>query len=114
MEAIQLIALERRRQIEKGYDAAHDDTHKHGEIAEAAERIIHAVQYPGHPMTSIGPVWYPSLQHPSQWHLHIIAKWKHDPIRMLTIAAALLAAEIERLDRLASTGLVKGKVNRGK
>lgn len=40
----ELIAQERQRQIEKGFDASHDDAHGKGEIADIAEDILHAAQ----------------------------------------------------------------------
>jgi len=79
MSVLDEIAAERRRQIEKGYTAEHDDQHVDGELADAA--AAYATGYAG---------WWP-------WSLDT---WKPaDSRRQLIIAAAFLMAEIERIDR---------------
>ena len=99
MSVLDEIAAERRRQIEvEGWGPEHDDEHDEGEMAFAAacyaisggvpenqrgksDRLIAAIQF----------VW------PTQW------EWKwwkpKDRRRDLIRAAALIVAEIERLDR---------------
>jgi hypothetical protein len=99
MTGIDLVRNERLRQLDRSYDAAHDDQHVHGELAEAAERIVHHVLNPEHQMLSIGSCR--DRMDPSQFHLPIIDKWRHDPVKLLTIAAALLVAEIERRQRIS-------------
>lgn len=85
------VLRERKRQIEaEGFDTYHDDEHFGGDLAAAAGcyAIFSGEEYPpGHP-----PEYWPS-----QWALHW---WKpKDRRRDLVRAAALLIAEIERLDR---------------
>lgn len=93
--AIELVKQERRRQIEaEGWSLEHDDLHKRGEMADAAAcyaKVAAMISYPG-------PV---PLDEPSNWPWD--AEWwkpSSDPIRNLAKAAALLVAEIERLQRL--------------
>jgi len=80
------VAAERRRQIEKhGWSSAHDDGHTNGEIASAAADYALPGQAP--------PSW--SWAYGSK----VVDK---DPRRTQLIkAAALIIAEIERLDRQA-------------
>ena len=94
MTVIELIAAERQRQIdEEGFDAEHDDEHKNFQLSDAA--ICYAN------MGSEGPFMYPRAGVPPflwPWH----AKWwkpSPDPIRNLVKAGALIAAEIDRLQR---------------
>jgi hypothetical protein len=83
MTAIEEIAAERLRQIAKGYDAAHDDEHDKHEIANAAAAL--ALNWPGN--------W--------PWSMH---SWPDSDRRtQLVMSAAMLVAEIERLDRKTST-----------
>lgn len=94
--AIGDITNERRRQIEEeGWTPDHDDAHRNGEMADAAacyavSRNIeqHRVSYhgdSGHPLWPWAPKW-----------------WKPKDRRAdLVRAAALIIAEIERLDRQA-------------
>ncbi len=92
---IELIADERKRGIEvEGFDAAHDDEHTHGEIVAAAlsyvmiaDGQIKNVKFP----PCFIPKWWPWER--SWW------KPKPDPIPNLVVAGALIAAEIDRLQR---------------
>jgi len=82
---IELIAKERREQIEKhGYDIIHDDQHNHSELYKAGLAVY---------TKSIHP-W------PSYWYLgtydHIMKK---NDIDQLAIAGAFLRAEQDRLER---------------
>lgn len=91
---IELIAEERQRQITaEGWTAAHDDDHDSCELAKAA-------------------AWYAL---PSNWREHIAKRgiiplwpWTEDAkpgpdrVRELTKAGALIAAEIDRLQRQPS------------
>lgn len=96
MTGAELIAQERERQINKeGWTPEHDDTHIDGQMAIAA--ACYAVT--GMPVIvatndSINGVdafpWDPS------WD----KRQKHDRKRQLVIAGALIAAEIDRLDRM--------------
>lgn len=83
------IARERQRQFD-AWPREHDDHHRHGELAvAAAELAVHG--------TDARIVDPGVLDEPDAWRL--IAKHRDNRRRQLVIAAALLAAEIERLDR---------------
>lgn len=87
----QLIALERARQKKiEGWTPEHDDAH------EAEEMLQAAICYCAHAATyeiNLSDVPWPWAQ---EW-------WKpSNPIRDLTKAGALIAAEIDRLQRKAS------------
>lgn len=86
-QAVQDVVAERRRQVEiEGWSPDHDDAHAGGELAKAA--ICYA-----DPTYSLAGVWWP-------WERHW---WKPKTRRQnLVRAAALLVAEIDRLDRIAS------------
>ena len=88
---INAIIAERESQIVKGYDAAHDDAHKEGELAEAAGIVAADLE-----VTDMEP------HGPRQWAAYIFDKHEHDRRRQLVIAAAMLVAEIERMDRAAT------------
>ena len=91
----ELIAEERQRQIEKeGWTPAHDDKHTGGELNYAAASYTWAANhvrcFPQVPIHA--PQTWP-------WDL---AWWKpaKEPTRNLVKAGALIAAEIDRLQRL--------------
>lgn len=81
------IVTERIRQIVgERFDAAHDDLHKHGELADAAACYATLATQQGAPCPDLWP-----------WN---IDWWKQQGQRRdLIKAAALIMAEIERLDR---------------
>jgi hypothetical protein len=92
---IEEIAAERQRQIEQeGWTPAHDNQHDAGEMADAA--ACYAMTTEIRNLTALGMplrllVW------PSSWS----GWWKpKDRRRDLIRAAALIVAEIERLDRV--------------
>ncbi|AUU93008.1 hypothetical protein C2U55_16980 [Enterobacteriaceae bacterium ENNIH3] len=85
-----IIAERRRQQSVKDFSAQQDDTYVLGELAAAAISYIE-------PMAA-AEFW------PSDWHDNSFKP--SDYRRNLVKAGALIAAEIERLDR-ASTGEVK-------
>jgi len=94
MNGAEMIAAERQRQIEvEGWTPEHDDEHDNGELIAAS--ICYArigCPYPSI-RDSTSPLW--------PWD----AKWwkpafRHDKIRNLVKAGALIAAEIDRLQRL--------------
>jgi hypothetical protein len=97
---IELIAEERRRQIEvEGWDAEHDAEHKNGELKDAAICYAEGKDY----MEYSPPMNYPDKVYLRQniwpWHHQW---WKPSPknrIRELAKAGALIAAEIDRLNR---------------
>jgi hypothetical protein len=86
---VELIAIERDRQIEKeGYESRHDDQYTYCELVKAA------MAYCGHSIDRVR-VSPPTIW-PWDWRL-----WKpSDPVRDLVKAGALIAAEIDRLQRL--------------
>ncbi len=86
MTGIELIAAERQRQMSvEGWDVYHDDTHRNGEMARAAAKYALT-----HTRVSERAIRWP-------WSLEW---WKpKDPIRNLVRAGALIAAEIDRLQR---------------
>ena len=94
MTGAELIANERRRQIEQeGWTSEDDDGHEMGEIACAAAcYVMTAVD---DDIADVEPfdyeAWWP--WHPNSW------KPSEDPIRNLAKAGALIAAEIDRLQR---------------
>ncbi len=114
------IASERRRQIEKeGWAPEHDDGHRKGELALAAALYatpipLFAVQVQKPPLSAAGHEGAVSWMDP--WPFK---RWRHvrhdldvqvkdgdkrattEPRRALIKAAALIVAEIERLDRAA-------------
>ena len=99
------IARERERQIEKeGWTLEHDDVHVKGEMAQAAG--IYAINSADPNLLdfddSFGPE--PGEVYPLGWPWHH-QWWKpKNPRRDLVRAAALIVAEIERLDRVSAAG----------
>jgi hypothetical protein len=93
----ELIAIERERQITvEGYDADHDDgEHVGGELAQVAQHYVDVAEA----QRANLPDWE---RVPTAWPWQEIF-WKPSPdaIRNLTIAGALIAAEIDRLQRKA-------------
>jgi len=95
----ELIAAERERQVsEEGWTPEHDDGHTNGEIALAAARYAEVA---GRPWSS--PTGVPNGATPMAW------PWKPEQfkptgyaVRDLVKAGALIAAEIDRLQRAAS------------
>jgi hypothetical protein len=94
MTGVEMIAKERARQVvEEGRTAEHDDDHWHSELALAA--ASYAMPLADRQMTTGGlcPKWWPW-----EWR-----SWKPTPddrVRELVKAGALIAAEIDRLQRL--------------
>ena len=97
----EMIACERKRQQEtEGWTPEHDAQHEGGELALAA--VAYASPYP---VQVLGPV----LAHPDDvfsslrwadpwpWGPEWDKRKKHDRIRQLAIAGALICAEIDRL-----------------
>lgn len=89
------IARERERQMQvEGWTAEHDDEHCCGEMAQAAACYAHPAPWGVRPQSCPPPKLWP-------WSL---LWWKpKDRRRNLIRAAALIVAEIERLDRAAPT-----------
>ena len=94
MTPIEEIVAERKRQIEsEGWTTKHDDEHNGGEMAMAAScYALHAAPASIHRFNAGVPLSWPN------WD---IKWWKPtNPRRDLVKAAALIVAEIERLDRV--------------
>lgn len=91
MEAIQEIQKERAKQISKGFDAAHDDKHLAGEIADAAIQIIANVVGCRVQFNRSVEDWTGDLAE------KVCASYGDK--KALIIAAAMLVAEIDRLER---------------
>jgi len=89
MSGIERIAAERKRQMSvKGWTPEHDDGHNNFELLEAA--ICYANEYYHAHLDSVPSSW---PWEPEAW------KPSTDIIRNLEKAGALIAAEIDRLDR---------------
>lgn len=90
---IQLIAAERERQVlQEGWTPEHDDQHTDGSLAFAA--ASYAICAGGdHGAGTVQVSYWP--WHPRWW------KPSDDPVRNLVKAGALIAAEIDRLQRAA-------------
>jgi deoxycytidylate deaminase len=96
-DGVSLIAAERRRQVEaEGWTPEHDDTHLEGEMIEGARGYLSAafLAERGRSWNGPPPPLWPWNQ--SWW------KPSDDPIRNLVRAGALIAAEIDRLKRVAA------------
>jgi hypothetical protein len=97
MNGAELIAAERQRQVDsEGWTPEHDDEHIHGQLAQAALIYTQAAKRAQRGHDPFGAaiqmvVWWP--WNPSRWTP------SDDPIRNLVKAGALIAAEIDRLQR---------------
>ena len=100
MNGIELIATERKRQMEiEGWTPEHDKQHDSGELARAA--ACYAFEAVSLPTIDVKRFIYDNWPWSRKW-------WKPTPddtIRQLVKAGALIAAEIDR--RLAIEGLEK-------
>lgn len=87
---IELIAQERKEQIEKhGRSLRHDsEVNDSGQLVVMAELLLISEHEEG-----VEPSWFPD-----DWDENLVYKMLHkSPIEKLTIAGALIAAEIDRL-----------------
>lgn len=93
-DGIALIAAERQRQTTvEGWTPEHDDSHDDSQLLSAAIVYAERVRLPESFASTLPPMW--------PW----AAKWwkpSADPIRNLVKAGALIAAEIDRLNRADS------------
>jgi hypothetical protein len=107
--AIQDVIAERERQMAiEGWTPEHDDTHANFEMARAAAfYVLHTAAdampepSPDAPSDRYGLFLTADMAWPPQWD-HATWKKPKDGRRNLVRAAALLIAEIERLDRASS------------
>lgn len=99
-KALDDVRSERQRQVDvEGWTPEHDDTHEEGEMAAAAAcyaapfRVFKAVERAGRD-------YAPFIMYVDGWPFH--DRWWNpkDRRRDLVRAAALILAEIERLDRI--------------
>ena len=95
---VELIAAERRRQVEQErWTPEHDAEHVDAEMSDAA------TCYAEHAGTQVrGGIFVRRL--PAHWPFAWAAEWwkpSPDPVRNLVKAGALIAAEIDRLNRMA-------------
>jgi hypothetical protein len=91
---IYLIAEERQRQIEvEGWTFEHDDSHRAGELAAAA--VCYALPHFIRTENLVNALWPWN----KQWWKPAIQPLKDTRIRELAKAGALIAAEIDRLQR---------------
>ena len=104
MNGAEMIAAERRRQVDaEGWTPEHDDEHRPGELLDAARsyELVAAYQFlrddPAHADSRLVAR---ALECPPIWPWHA-SWWKpsDDPVRNLVRAGALIAAEIDRLQR---------------
>ena len=79
------IKSERKRQIEKGFDVAHDDTHINGELAAAAAAYAQVGCYDLYP-----------FDNPDKFKENQETMTR---VQQLVVAGAFIVAEIERLMR---------------
>ena len=94
--AVADVLLERKRQIEvEGWTLDHDDQHPAGSLARAALCYAFAASRTHYSIRFVPPRFWPE-----SWHFRW---WKpKNPRRDLVRAAALIIAEIERIDRHAA------------
>lgn len=105
-EALGMVAGERARQIHRGFTADHDDAHTNREIANAA--LCYLKHYVERAWTidnemglSVEPGTYQNAESPWEWPWEEEAWNPKGKIEDLTRVAALVVAEIERLERLS-------------
>lgn len=107
---VEAIAAERQRQIDQeGWSIAHDNAHTDGSLAQAAacyalehSTMTYRTEY-GYAERGEGDIYDVPTLWPRSWHPRY---WKRkDRRRDLVRAGALIAAEIDRLDRMKSDGV---------
>jgi hypothetical protein len=96
-DGVARIARERRRQVEEeGWDEDHDDQHHGGELTAAAACYALAPRVPYVESRRVGVTCF---QDAWPWTSGWDKREKHDRLRRLEIAGALIAAEIDRICR---------------
>lgn len=101
MSGAEQIAVERKRQIEEeGFHSGHDDGHDWEDLVWAA--VCYAAPDPIYVLRrpTDGPYGRDDFHDPWPWDDEDDKRKKHDRKRRLVIAGALIAAEIDRLERL--------------
>lgn len=95
MKSLDMITAERKRQIyDEGWDSEHDDRHTDGELARAA--ICYTANALGVEVKEVGTAQRFTVGNLWPWNEDWDKRDKHDDFRSLTIAGALIAAEIDR------------------
>lgn len=102
------IAAERQRQRSaEGWTPEHDDEHHNAEMLQAASQYLDMGEFIARTGRDDGESYFGGLP-PQAWRWPWdISWWKPDygdPIRNLEKAGALIAAEIDRLQRAADSG----------
>ncbi len=98
---VQAIAFERSRQItSEGWSEAHDDQHQPGQIARAA--ICYAAPKPVYELDLSDTRATARFSDPWPWAQEWDKRKRFNYRRRLIIAGALIAAEIDRIDRAAA------------
>lgn len=103
-DGVSIIAAERQRQVEvEGYRFAHDDQHDEGELAIAA--ACYAASSANSQLfidsTGDGQVRESGgMVDPWPFEKELDKRLKHNRIKKLAIAGALIAAELDRLLRI--------------
>lgn len=97
MNGAQLITAERRRHVRvEGWTSKHDDRHRFKEMAKAAGSYLASHTHPDqHALLN-------ARKQEKCWDWPWVSKWwkpSIDPVRNLVKAGALIAAEIDRLQR---------------
>lgn len=110
LRATRDVLAERRRQIElEGWTPAHDDQHSDSELALAAGCYCESAARPRLLQKAPDSAFALPKLWPRSWSLNW---WKpKDPRRDLVRAAALIIAEIERLDRAEAKAKAEGAAN---
>lgn len=88
MTGVELIAAERAAHEAKGWTAAHDDTHDRQELARVAAALA----------CSETGAWLENWSD-GEWMEALVDATADDRIHQLVVTGALIAAEIDRLQR---------------
>lgn len=105
MSGYNLIAAERQRQVlQEGWTFDHDDEHDDGELIRAAACYLDTAR-----MREVQALHVHAISHPGWPWAQAFWKPSDDPIRNLVKAGALIAAEIDRLQRAADRNPTKGR-----
>lgn len=102
MSGAEMITVERQRQIsQEGWTTEHDDEHVLDELGSAAAAYLAVVR--AQVLLRVTPDEIAAVGAPGLWPW-ASSWWKpsDDPIRNLVKAGALIAAEIDRLQRASS------------
>jgi hypothetical protein len=98
MNTLELIRQERNRQIKKGFDSQHDDQEVNEELARAAAVYVMPERYRNIEISSL-PVDERNLTRVF-WPYREEFKMSSNRRKDLIKAAALIVAEIERINRI--------------